>query len=236
VAPRRRAYGHGIIGQFETTFSGHRNNDTFSPAGRRMRYHIGIMKTLTKLIALILFLAPMQASAGSGYDYQLYKNHENYGIVVFPKKFISKELRDQIASISFLEVESGKAVMRRGTKNENETLMMPLEVQKKHSIEKFIVIQILTKHEMLAGIYDPQWGLTLPSATFGLEALKANIDKTLNVFRGDNPQQKTRMEYRDKPSLKGPIFVNFSRKPDYNVVEIQNTQSIRWSGETNACI
>jgi hypothetical protein len=201
-----------------------------------MRYHIGIMRTLTTLIALILFLAPMQARAGSGYDYQLYKNHENYGIVVFPKKFISKELRDQIASISFLEVESGKAVMRRGTKNENETLMMPLEVQKKHSIEKFIVIQILTKHEMLAGIYDPQWGLTLPSSTFGLEALKANIDKTLNVFRGDNPQRKTKLQYREGPDFKKPVFINFSRKPDYNIRKIIKTLPMQWPGETNASI
>ncbi len=140
---------------------------------------------------------------GSNYDYQLYKNHENYGIVVFPKKLIQKELIDYIASIAFSEVESGKAVMRRGSKNENETLMMPLEVQKKHSIEKFVVIQVLTQREMLIGIYDPEWGLTLPSATFGLEALKQNIPKTLNAFRGDNPQRRTAVEYG-----KNPIFVN----------------------------
>jgi len=203
---------------------------------RRLRYHITIMRTLATLIALVLFLAPMQAKAGSGYDYQLYKNHENYGIVVFPKKFIFKELHDHIAAMSFLEVESGEAVMRRGTKNENESLMMPLEVQKKHSIEKFIVIQVLTRHEMLAGIYDPQWGLTLPSSTFGLDALKTNIEKTLNVFRGDNPQRKTRMQYPEGHGLEGPIFVNFSRKPDYNVEGTQNMQPIRWSGEINACI
>lgn len=160
------------------------------------------MRILSTWIALTLFLTPMQVWAGPGYDYQLYKNHESYGIVVFPKKFIFKELSDHIASLSFSEVESGKAVMRRGSKNENETLMMPLEVEKKHSIEKFIVIQVLTQYKMLVGIYDPEWGLTLPSTPFGLEALKQNIPKTLNVFRGSNPQRKTRMQYPERPGFK----------------------------------
>ncbi len=176
--------------------------------------HPTAMRFIATVIALTLFLAPMQAWAGSGYDYKLYKNHENYGIVVFPKKFIFKELSDHIASLSFSEVESGKAVMRQGSRNENETLMMPLQVQKKHSIEKFIVVQVLNQHEMLAGIYDPEWGLTLPSSLFGLEALKQNIPKTLNAFRGSNPQRKTRIQYPEKPGPEGPIFVNFSRSRD----------------------
>ena len=144
----------------------------------------------------MICLAPIQARAGSGYDYQLYTNHEDFGIVVFPKKYIFKALGDYIASISFSEVESGKAVMRRGSRNENATLMMPLEVQKQHSIEKFIVIQVLGQYEMLAGIYDPDWGLTLPSATHGMEALKENIPKTLNIFRGSNPQRQTEIRSR----------------------------------------
>jgi hypothetical protein len=153
------------------------------------------MKHFTALIVLItLFLVPAQVW---GYDYQLYKNHEDFGIVVFPKKHIHKELGDYIASISFKAVESGKAVMRRGSKNENETLMMPLEVQKKHSIEKFIVIQVLGLYEMLVGIYDPEWGLTLPSAPHGMESMKKNIPKTLNIFRGSSPQRQTRMQSRD---------------------------------------
>ncbi len=161
-----------------------------------MEYHPSIMKHLIALIALTLFLAPVQARAGSSYDYQLYKNNESYGIVVFPKKYIFKALGDYIASISFDAVESGKAVMRRGSKNENETLMMPLEVQKKYSIEKFIVIQVLGQDEMLAGIYDPEWGLTLPSARHGMVALKENIPKTLNIFRGSNPQRQTGIQSR----------------------------------------
>ena len=154
------------------------------------------MKYLITLIALMLCIAPIQARAGSGYDYQLYKNHEDFGIVVFPKKYIFKALGDYIASISFDAVESGKAVMRRGSRNENATLMMPSDVQKKHSIEKFIVIQVLGQYEMLAGIYDPEWGLTLPSATHGMEALKENIPKTLNIFRGSNPQRQTGIRSR----------------------------------------
>ena len=161
-----------------------------------MEYHPSIMKHLIALIALTLFLAPVQARAGSSYDYQLYKNNESYGIVVFPKKYIFKALGDYIASISFSEVESGKTVMRRGSRNENATLMMPLEVQKQHSIEKFIVIQVLGQYEMLAGIYDPDWGLTLPSAVHGMVALKENIPKTLNIFRGSNPQRQTEIRSR----------------------------------------
>jgi hypothetical protein len=172
------------------------------------------MKLFATFIALTLFLVPINARAGSNYEYQLYKNHENYGIVVFPKKLIQKELRDYIASIAFSEVESGKAVMRRGSKNENETLMMPLEVQKKNSIEKFVVIQVLTQREMLIGIYDPKWGLTLPSASFEMKALKQNIPKTLNAFRGDNPQRKTAVEYGNSP-----ILINFYLKADYNEEE-----------------
>ena len=155
------------------------------------------------LVALMLCFAPIQAQAGSGYDYQLYKNNENFGIVVFPKKYIFKALIDYIASIPFNAVESGKAVMRRGSKNENATLMMPLEVQKQHSIEKCIVIQVLGQDEMLAGIYDPEWGLTLPSARHGMVALKENIPKTLNIFRGSNPQRQTGIQSR---------FIAFPRK------------------------
>ena len=162
-----------------------------------MEYHPSIMKHLIlALVALMLCVAPIQAQAGSGYDYQLYKNNENFGIVVFPKKYIFKALSGYIASISFNAVESGKAVMRRGSKNENATLMMPLEVQKQHSIEKFIVIQVLGQDEMLAGIYDPEWGLTLPSARHGMVALKENIPKTLNIFRGSNPQRQTGIQSR----------------------------------------
>ena len=206
----------------------------FLLAVQQKKYHTIIMRTLNTLIALILFLVPMQATAGSSYDYQLYKNQENYGIVIFPKKFISKELRDHISSISFLKVESGKAVMRRGTKNQNESLMMPIDVQKKHSIEKFIVIQVLTEREMLAGVYDPQWGLTLPSSSFGLEAFKTNIDKTLNVFRGDNPQRKIKIHFRGSPFLKKQVFDSYYHTLSFNIKGI--LQPVQHLGEINARI
>jgi hypothetical protein len=153
----------------------------------------------TAIITFMIFTFPVNVFAG--YDYQLYKNHENYGIVVFPKNSIFKELEDTISSLAFSKVDFGKAVMRRGSKNENETLMMPLEVQKKHSMEKFIVIQVLGKNEMLAGIYDPEWGLTLPSSRHTLEAIKQNILRTLNVFRGNNPQKRTQLFLKKNVAL-----------------------------------
>ncbi len=187
---------------------------TFLLAVQQRKYHTTIMKIITGLIVLVLLFLPIQVTAAYSYDYQLYKNSENYGIVVFPKKHISKELKHHISSISFLEVESGKAVMRRGTKNENESLMMPLEVQKKHLIKKFIIIQVLNEHEMLVGIYEPQWGLTLPSSSFGLETFKTNIDKTLNVFRGDNPRRKIKLRLKNNPNSKEKIF-NIKRITKY---------------------
>ena len=64
------------------------------------------------------------------YDYQLYKNKENLGIVVFPKDLIFPDLEKFILTQAFDSTESGKAVMRSGSKGENETFMMPLETQK----------------------------------------------------------------------------------------------------------
>ena len=61
---------------------------------------------------------------------------------------------------------------------------------------------------MLVGIYDPQWGLTLPSSSFGLEAFKTNIDKTLNVFRGDNPRRKIKMRLKNNPDSKEKNFIS----------------------------
>ena len=73
--------------------------------------------------------------------------------MVFPKENIFKDLDDYLKSIPFEIADSGKAVMRHGSKKENATYMMPVEVQKKHSIEKFIVIQILgDNNSMLASM------------------------------------------------------------------------------------
>lgn len=144
------------------------------------------MKKLSLIIALLVLL---WASPGLAYEYQLYKNGENFGIVVFPKAKLTGELDQYIQSLALEPTESGEAVMRSGSKGENETYMMPLEVQKKYSIEKFMVIQVLSPSTMMIGVFDPEWGLTLPSSVFGLEEMKKNIPKTLDVFRGNNKRK-----------------------------------------------
>ena len=169
------------------------------------------------VILLFTFLGfPFSALADSANEYKLYKNHENYGIVVFPKKLIFKDLENYLFSIPFESAESGKAVMRHGTKNENATYMMPLEAQKRHSIEKFIVIQVIDSMSMLVGVYHPEWGLTLPSAIVEMETIKQNIPKTLNVFRGQNRQRQTHF----KPS-KMTLNANFSSRLEYNIISIR---------------
>ena len=115
-----------------------------------------IMRHLISILFFILLSLPYSALADSGYEYKLFKNSENYGIVVFPKKLMFKDLESYLLSIPFEFVESGKAVMRHGTKNENATYMMPMEVQRRHSIEKFIVIQVIDSMSMMAGVYDPE--------------------------------------------------------------------------------
>ncbi len=146
------------------------------------------MRKLSLLVALLVWL---WASPGFGYEYQLYKNGENLGIVVFPKAKMFSGLDQYIQSLALQPVETGKAVMRSGSKGENQTYMMPLEVQKNHSIEKFMVIQVLTPTSMMIGIFDPEWGLTLPSSIFGFDEMKQNIPKTLDIFRGNNKRKPT---------------------------------------------
>ncbi|MDA0691798.1 MAG: hypothetical protein O3A78_05810 [Nitrospinae bacterium] len=148
------------------------------------------MKKIPYIIVLLFWLGVIPASAGSGHEYQLYKNNEDFGIVVFPKENIFVELEEFFKSIVFEKLDSGKAVMRYGSKGENETFMMPLEIQKKYSIEKFMVIQVMTPSRMLIGVFDPEWGLTLPSSVFDLEGMKINIPKTLDVFRGGNSRKE----------------------------------------------
>ena len=156
------------------------------------------MRHLISILFVILLNLPFSALADSGYEYKLFKNSENYGIVVFPKKLIFKDLESYLLSIPFEFAESGKAVMRHGTKNENATYMMPMEVQRRHSIEKFIVIQIIDSMSMMAGVYDPEWGLTLPSAIVEMETIRQNIPKTLNVFRGPNRRRQTHLKLQKK--------------------------------------
>lgn len=151
-----------------------------------------ILKRLFLLLAITLWYSaflPHTASA-TKFEYQLFKNIENYGILVFPKQTVYLALDQYIKSIGFLPVESGKAVMRAGTKGLNSTYMMPQEVQEKHQIKQFITIQVLSDHTMLIGVYDPEWGLTLPSDQFQLDDVKERIPRTLDIFRGPGNAQK----------------------------------------------
>lgn len=140
-------------------------------------------------LIFLFFVSVFPGFAVSNIEYQLYKNSENFGILIFPEHIISPDLDSYIKSIDFEPVESGKAVKRHGTKGESETYMMPLEVQKKYAIEKFIIIQVLPDHSLMIGIYDQEWGLTLPNTKFLLEHIKKNIPKTLNIFRGANQNE-----------------------------------------------
>ena len=86
--------------------------------------------------------------------------------------------------------------MRSGNKKENFTYMMPKEVQKKHQLEKFIILQILTDGVgIMVGIYDQEFGLTLPTKVFIVQELKDNISKTLDIFRKQLKQEKEEIEW-----------------------------------------
>ena len=178
------------------------------------------MRYLIATLFVFLSSFPSPALAGSGYEYKLFKNSENYGIVVFPKKLMFEDLESYLLSIPFELAESGKAVMRHGSKNENATYMMPMEVQRRHSIEKFIVIQIIDPMSMMVGVYDPEWGLTLPSAIVEMETIKQNIPRTLNVFRGPNRRRQTYLKFRKKLN-----HANFSSRLKYNIMSIRPTYS-----------
>ncbi len=146
------------------------------------------------VVALFVFcvLSWIHAPAFAGeYEYTLFKNDENFGIVVFPKQNLFAELGSFITSLSFKEVESGEAVMRFGpTDRDNQTYMMPEAVQKKHNIEKFVILQVLADQGIQVGIYDPQWGLTLPFAIYSLDDVKDNLPKTLDIFRNKKNKEK----------------------------------------------
>jgi len=158
-------------------------------------------------ILIIFFFAVAFSQTGvgnavptnSGYNYQLYKNFENFGILVFPKDRIFKGLGEHIQEIGFNPVESGQAVMRFGFKNENQTLMMPESVQKKYSMDRFIILQVIANNNMVVGIFDPEWGLTLPGPTYELDTVKGNISKTLNLFRKHLKKRETRRHQPNNP-------------------------------------
>ena len=154
-----------------------------------------IEKIIATTALTIFFLIPNITNAASietGYDYQLYKNFENLGILIFPKDRIIKDLDQYVQQKGFNPIESGKAVMRFGLKNENQTFMMPKSVQEKYSMTRFIILQVIANQNMVVGIYDPQFGLTLPGPIYDLDGIKKNIPKTLNLFRKHLNKRETK--------------------------------------------
>ena len=171
-----------------------------------------IRKTIAPaLLAWMVVLAlPLTAEAGSKYFYQLYTNPENFGLVIFPKESIFPELEQTAQSLGFKKIESGEAVMRSGNKQENFTYMMPKEVQKKHRLEKFIILQVLTDGVgIMVGIYDQEFGLTLPTKVFVVKELKDNISKTLDVFRKQLRQEKEEIEWIPGAILKRELIGHY---------------------------
>jgi hypothetical protein len=161
------------------------------------------------LLAWMLVLAlPFTAEAASPkYFYQLYSHPENFGVVVFPKESIFPELEETIRSLGFKKAESGEAVMRSGSKNENFTYMMPKDVQKKHRLEKFIILQILNDGVgVMVGIYEQEFGLTLPTKVFIVQELKDNISKTLEIFRKQLKQEKEEIQWIPGAILKRELI------------------------------
>ena len=182
-----------------------------------------IAKILTIVFfAVVLFLPRMinAAPTNSGYNYQLYKNYENFGILIFPKDQIFTELDEYIQQTGFSPVESGKAIMRFGPNNENQTYLMPESVQKKYSMDRFIVLQVLAHQNMVVGIFDPEWGLTLPSPIHRLDEIKENIPKTLNLFRKHLKKRETQRhipENSKRTRLLASSAVTISVKPRFTI-------------------
>jgi len=143
------------------------------------------------LIVLIFSIFTIDsANSRPNPGFVLYKNTRNQGILIYPSPNPKSKLIDFVKEQRFKEVDRGQTVMRFGTNRENLALMMPEKIQNKHKIRKFILIQQLGSNEFMIGVYDPEWGLSLPSPIFGIEELITNIPKTLNVF--DNIKEETK--------------------------------------------
>jgi uncharacterized membrane protein len=156
---------------------------------------------------LVLALPFTVEAAAPKYFYQLYTHPENFGLVVFPKESIFPELEEVVQSLGFKKAESGEAIMRSGNKKENFTYMMPKDVQKKHRLEKFIILQILNDGVgVMVGIYEQEFGLTLPTKVFIVQELKDNISKTLDIFRKQLRQEKEEIRWIPDAILKRELI------------------------------
>ncbi|MBI4388835.1 MAG: hypothetical protein HY580_01530 [Nitrospinae bacterium] len=157
---------------------------------RASRSLAAAVKSIAFLCVWLWSLSNPAPAAASDYRYHLFKNTENFGILVFPAESLFPDLESYILSQGFASAETGDAVMRFGTKRENQTFMMPESVQKKHRIEKFIILQVLSDKSLMVGVYDTEWGLTLPQAIYQLDDVKKNVPQTLDIFRGKKPAEK----------------------------------------------
>ncbi len=169
-----------------------------------------ISKRITPvLISWMMILAlPFTVEAATPkYYYQLYTHPENFGLVIFPKESIFPELEKVVQSLGFKKADSGEAIMRSGNKKENFTYMMPKDVQKKHHLEKFIILQIMNDGVgVMVGIYEQEFGLTLPTKVFVVEELKDNISKTLEIFRKQLRQEKEEIDWIPGAILKRELI------------------------------
>ena len=85
---------------------------------------------------------------------------------------------------------------------------MPREVQKKHGLEKFIILQILNDGVgIMVGIYEQEFGLTLPTKVFIVQELKDNISKTLDIFRKQLRQEKEEIRWIPDAIMKKELVV-----------------------------
>ena len=66
-------------------------------------------------------------------------------------------------------------------------------------MNRFIILQVLANDNMVVGIFDPEWGLTLPGPIYRLDTVKDNISKTLNLFRKHLKKRETRRHQPSNP-------------------------------------
>lgn len=75
---------------------------------------------LSCLLFSLVSISSILAEEAEETEYHLFKNPENYGLLIFPKGAASNELEDFIGSLDFKSVASGNAVMRFGEKRKHD--------------------------------------------------------------------------------------------------------------------
>jgi hypothetical protein len=144
---------------------------------------LNLVSVFTATVLSILLITVCIAKPNP--PFTLYKNPQNQGIVIYPTYDSKSELEEYLSKLDFKEIDRGNTVHRFGNNRDSLALMMPESVQKKHEIQKFILIQEIGPNQYMVGIFDPEWGLTLPSQIFALDDVIANIPKTLKIFNNE---------------------------------------------------